>query len=112
MNRGFDEFLKETGLNKHIKNPKNLELCLYHDLNIYGDVAESYIELLGEKYDVNTEKFVFENYFPLEFYGDSIILSWVYTFFPLLRKNKDFKTDYIRFPISLFKKAIAEGVLE
>ncbi|GAA6172660.1 hypothetical protein NBRC116592_23300 [Colwellia sp. KU-HH00111] len=112
MKPSFGEYLKESGLSQYIKKDEDLDLCLYHDLNIYGDISEGYIELLASNYGVNCDEFIFEDYFPVEFYRGSFISSCIYTFLPFIRRRKDFiKIKYKKFRIRKFKQAIKDGWL-
>jgi hypothetical protein len=77
------EYLKRCGLSE-----KKLAQCsgstrMYHDLGIYGDIAEAYMEELVERYQVDLSGFEFEKFFPHEFAGRSAltrILLWITPF--------------------------------
>lgn len=50
----------------------NIEnLCVYHDLNIYGDDADELLSKYAKTFAVSLNDFHFTDYFPNE--GDSII---------------------------------------
>jgi len=46
---------------------------LYQDLNIYGDIAEAYMNVLADRYHVNMAGFEFDSFFPQEFAGKSAL---------------------------------------
>jgi hypothetical protein len=58
------------------------ETRIYHDIGAYGDIAESYIEELRNKFNVDISEFIFEEYFPKEFEGKNNITSALIFFFP------------------------------
>ena len=59
-----------------------LETRLYQDLGIYGDIAESYMEVLADSFNVDLSGFLFDKYFPLEFSGDSSFTRFLTTYIP------------------------------
>lgn len=88
-------YLTYCGLSKNkIRNAKK-DTRLYHDLGIYGDVAELYVESLIDKYEVDMSSFDFEKYFPLEFIGETAFQKVMYWAIPFLglkaRKTQKFK---------------------
>jgi hypothetical protein len=65
------------------------ETRLWHDLGIYGDVAEANLECLNECFGVDLSEFDFERYFPFEFIGKTLLSSVLIRFVPFLG-------DYLR----------------
>ncbi len=104
MDKDFDEYLRISGLGKALKKDKNMNSLMYHDLGIYGEIAEGYIDLLAEEYEVDVEKFNFEEYFPGEFYGKNLVHKYFFLIFPSFRK--DFKLTYKPFPVHKISEAI------
>ena len=107
----FNDFLNESGLDKYYNGESSLDLRLYHDLKIFGDVAESYIELLQERYGVDVSKFEFGDYFPHEFMGDSTtqrVLIWL---LPFLRSKRESNIQYKDFTFSKIKDSMECGYL-
>lgn len=102
----FDDFLMESGLKKAFKDESSFDTRLYHDLNIYGDIAESYIELLRDKYDVDVSAFNFDSYFPQEFTGHTITQRVIFWLFPFLREKYQKSQDYLPFTFKKLKDAI------
>lgn len=102
----FKNYLVDSGLDKYFSDQSSLDTRLYHDLNIYGDVAESYIELLSEKYGVDTSCFKFDEYFPAEFIGQTNLQRVVFWLFPFLRKNHIDNYKYLPFTFRKLKDVI------
>jgi len=67
------KYLKSCGLRNNRINRCTLETRLYHDLDIYGDEAEGYMDALVNLYHVDLTDFVFEKYFPPEFIGRNVL---------------------------------------
>lgn len=78
------DFLKHCGVRKRLIAQSTSETRLYHDLGLYGDVAEASMEALEERYSVDMSQFRFERYFPPEFIGNSNFRSLIYSAIPLL----------------------------
>ena len=111
MINSFENFLEESGLNKYYKDDESLNIKLYHDLNIYGDIAESYIELLSDKYNVDVSRFCFSDYFPEEFPGDSFFQSFLYSVATFLKTRHNSKKKFKAFTFFNIKNSIEKGVL-
>ncbi|PJK13863.1 hypothetical protein CO613_09020 [Lysobacteraceae bacterium NML07-0707] len=74
------EYLKRCGLSENKIAQCNGRTRLYHDLGIYGDIAEACMEVLAECYRVDLSSFEFEKFFPREFAGKNILtraLLWI-----------------------------------
>ncbi len=112
MTNVFEDYLRETGLDKYFKGVQSLHVEFYHDLNIYGEDAEIYLLLLRDKYKIDVSKFKFEDFFPAEFPGNSSFESFLINAIPFLRtwyyKNTKFKS----FTFDTIKKALENGTLE
>lgn len=107
----FNKFLIESGLSKYYKDEEDNDVSLYHDLNIYGDIAESYIELLAEKYGVDVSAFDFGSYFPPEFTGESTLQRYLYSFVPFLASLHNAKKTYKRFTFGVIKQTLRDRAL-
>jgi hypothetical protein len=59
------EYLKRCGLSKGTIARCNAETRMFHDLGLYGEVAEACIGVLADHYNVDLSGFEFEDYFPL-----------------------------------------------
>ncbi|MCV2885765.1 DUF1493 family protein [Aestuariibacter sp. AA17] len=107
----FNDFLSDSGLDKYYKNESSLDLRLYHDLNVFGDVAESYIELLQDQYGVDISKFKFDNYFPHEYVGDNAYQRVLFWFFPFLRSQKESRVEFQGLTLRKIKDSMNSGYL-
>jgi hypothetical protein len=108
----FEEFLAESGLNKYYRDASDLTASLYHDCDIYGDVAESYIELLSGRYSVDVSDFKFHDYFPNEFAGNNQMKRLLFSFIPFLRAKYEDKGKYLPLTFQKIKEAINLGKLK
>lgn len=66
-------YLKHCGLSESKIARCTGSTRLYHDLGLYGDIAEAYIGVLIDDYHVDMSGFEFEKFFPLEFAGKNLI---------------------------------------
>ena len=76
-------YLKYCGLSESKIAQCSSSTRMYHDLGLYGDIAEAYIEVLAERYHVDLSGFEFEKFFPHEFAGKSALaraLLWILPF--------------------------------
>lgn len=83
LSNELQDCLKHCGLSDREIAQCNPSTCLYHDLGLYGDMAEAFLDMLVEQYQVNLTGFEFERYFPPEFIGKSAlarILFWIVPF--------------------------------
>lgn len=108
----FDNFIIDSGLSDYCKKKSDLKLRLYHDLGIYGDIAESCIETLKDNYNVDVTNFAFEYYFPEEFSGESQLQRILFNFVPFLRSKAENKKEFKPLTFLMIKNAIKEGRLE
>lgn len=86
----FEDFLLSAGLSKSVIKKAKLNTRLYHDLNIYGDEANSLVEELEKR--IHASSFRSELYFPPEFPGECFalqILHWVIPFSHQIFKTKE-----------------------
>ncbi|MCL1137726.1 DUF1493 family protein [Shewanella pneumatophori] len=110
-NNTFNSFINDSGLSDYYKSNSDLELRLYHDLNIYGDIAESCIETLSDNYGVDISSFRFGDYFPEEFSGKSHFQKMLFSLIPFLRASKEDKADFKPLTFLMLKNAIDKGRL-
>ena len=85
------KYLMLCGVPKRCIDKLNNKTRLYHDLSIYGDIAESYIEVLIESYGVEFIDFDFDKFFPREYPGNNIVSRVFFWFVPGLFKVVDNK---------------------
>lgn len=77
------EYLKHCGLSDGKLAKCNGDTRLYQDLDIYGDIAEAYMEVLADRYHVDMTDFEFDKFFPPEFAGKNALtraLLWIAPF--------------------------------
>lgn len=77
------EYLKRCGVPESKIMQCNGRTRMYHDLGIYGDIAEACMEVLAEHYHVDLSNFDFEKFFPHEFAGKNMLtrfLLWIVPF--------------------------------
>ncbi len=79
------EWLEICSISKATAKQCSMETKLYHDLGFYGDIAESYMEVLAGHFEVDMSEFKFERYFPLEFPNGSVISGFLITYVPFFR---------------------------
>jgi Protein of unknown function (DUF1493) len=87
-------YLKTCGYSDKSIAKFTLETRLWHDLQVYGDIAESYLECLHNRFEVDLSAFEFEKYFPVEFLGktrlSAVLISMVPFFSDYLRHRMEF----------------------
>ncbi|RMX09027.1 DUF1493 family protein [Vandammella animalimorsus] len=77
------EYLKRCGVPENKIMQCNGMTRMYHDLGIYGDIAEACMEVLAEHYRVDLSNFDFGKFFPHEFGGKNMLaraLLWIVPF--------------------------------
>jgi hypothetical protein len=77
------EYLRRCGLPERKLAECNEDTRMYHDLGLYGDVAEAYIDVLANVYGIDLTDFQFEKFFPREFQGETAlgrVLLWLIPF--------------------------------
>ena len=109
--RNFNAYLKESGLDKYISETTDLQLSLYHDLGIYGDIAESCLETLTDVYGVDLSAFEFDKYFPPEFEGYSTVQSFLFSCIPFLASRRRVSRKHTRLTLGEIKSSIESGFL-
>lgn len=103
--------LKKCGVsNKLIRNCTR-KTRLLHDLNIYGDVAESLIEILEKDHGVNILYFDFQKYFPEEFFGENLIKKILFRVIPLTIIIEKRKSKYNPLTLAQIENAIKNKFL-
>ena len=77
------EYLRLCGLSEKEIESCNESTRMYHDLGLYGEIAEAYLEVLAEHFFVDLSDFEFEKFFPTEFDGKRAITRfflWIVPF--------------------------------
>lgn len=76
------EYLKRCGLSERKIARCNGGTRMYHDLDLYGDIAEGCMELLAKDYHVDLSGFEFEKFFPPEFVGKNMLTGFLLQLVP------------------------------
>jgi len=77
------EYLKRCGLPESKVEECSGSTRMYHDLGIFGDIAEAYMGVLSDHYRVDMSGFEFDKFFPPEFMGKNMLtraLLWIMPF--------------------------------
>ena len=69
------QYLTDCGLSKKKLLRCKFSTRIYHDLGVYGDVAEAYMEVLEDQYNVDLDGFKFRDYFPPEYAGNNMLMG-------------------------------------
>lgn len=88
------KYLRLCGVSERSILQSTKDTRLYHDLNIYGDIAETFVEVLESDYSVDLTNFVFDRYFPKEYIGDTTLQAFIYQIVPFLGKRKRNARNY------------------
>ena len=94
-------YLRKCGYAKKKVENFSDDTRLYHDLGVYGDVAESHMELLAEAFGVDMTGFEFDEYFPQEFPGKTLMSSIALSVIPGLRAYHLHKEKSEHTPVTL-----------
>ncbi|MBB3121772.1 DUF1493 family protein [Pseudoduganella violacea] len=99
-------FLKLCGLRQSRIDNCDLNTRLYHDLGIYGEVAEGCMEVLVNAYQVDMTNFDFKTYFPLEFPGKTGVSRFLLWQIPFARRIVERKADYSPLTLGMIEAII------
>lgn len=78
------DYLRSCGISDRVINECTPDTRMWHDLGLYGDIAESCMSLLAEKYGVNLGGFLFDRFFPQEFVGRGAFTRTIFWLFPFV----------------------------
>jgi Protein of unknown function (DUF1493) len=76
------DYLRRCGLSRRRLAQCTGNTRMYHDLGLYGDIAESYMEELASHYKVDLDGFEFDRYFPPEFVGGNALVRTLLSVVP------------------------------
>lgn len=79
---------------------------MYHDLDLYGDIAEGCMELLAKDYRVDLSGFEFEKFFPSEFVGNNRFTAFLLQLVPFAGKIARQRGNYLPLTLELIDRAI------
>lgn len=103
--------LKKCGVSNRLIKNCTRKTRLLHDLNIYGDVAESLIEMLEKDHGVNILYFDFQKYFPEEFFGENLIGKILFRIVPFTIMIEKRKSKYNLLTLIQIENAIKNKFL-
>ncbi|PRG39075.1 hypothetical protein C6T68_09900 [Burkholderia multivorans] len=103
------EYLKQCGFSKRVITKCTLDTRLYHDLEVYGDVAEGCITVLCEQYHVDISGFEFDKYFPPEFVGENPFIRTLLWAVPFLGWTVRRRGKYSALTMRMIDNAIRTG---
>lgn len=109
ISKPVQEYLRRCGLSENELIKCNMDTRLYQDLGVYGDVAESYVEVLSNHYGVDMSGFEFDDFFPPEFDGRNWIASFFLWIFPLLGYMVRRRKKYHAFTLRKLENIISVG---
>lgn len=100
------EYLKHCGLSE-----RNIAKCggntrMYHDLGLYGDIAEAYMGVLVDHYHVDLSGFEFEKYFPPEFAGKNMLARALLWIVPFVGGAARQRGEYLPLTLEMIERAI------
>lgn len=107
----FTKYINDSGLTDYYKSELGLKARLFHDLGMYGDIAESCIETLRDSYNVDTSNFQFDKYFPQEFVGDSLFEKAVLSFIPFPSSKRMSKEKFKPLTFEMLRESLITGKL-
>ena len=102
-------FLKDCGERNNRIEACHMNTRLYHDLGIYGEAAEDYIDVLASKYNVDMTDFDLDRYFPPEFAGKTKLtraLIWTFPYIWKLFSPRDQDSNYLPLTLEMIEQAI------
>ena len=82
---------------------------LYHDLGLYGEIAENCIAVLIDHYHVDMDGFVFDDFFPREFPGDTTVARLFFWLTPLAGWALRRRQSYLPLTLNVIEMVIDEG---
>jgi len=103
------QYLVYCGISARAIAKCNMETRLYHDLGIYGDIAESCMEILEEKYNVDMNKFEFERFFPHEFPWRNPFMGAVLSLLPFANLAARQGREYDPLTLGMIEVAMRTG---
>lgn len=84
---------------------------MFHDLGIYGEIAEDCILELRDKFHVNIDGFDFYRHFPPEF-SENFFICWFFAGVPFIRWFFEKPDKYAPLTLSMIEHAITSKKLE
>ena len=99
-------YLRHCGLSESELANCNGSTRMYHDLGLYGDIAEAYIEVLAKQYGVDISGFVFDDFFPNEFAGNNMLSRALLWIIPFAGKVTRQRKEYLPLTLARVDRAL------
>lgn len=99
-------YLKHCGLSERKIARCNGDTRMYHDLGIYGDIAEAYMEELADHYHVDLTGFEFDKFFPPEFAGKNALLGALFSILPFAGHVARQRGEYLPLTLTMMERVI------
>ncbi|WP_411885984.1 hypothetical protein [Polaromonas sp. YR568] len=100
------EYLKRCGFSKGKIAKCNTGTRMYHDLGLYGEIAETCIDMLAHQYQVDLTGLEFEKFFPPEFAGKSMLTRTLLWVMPFAGKAVRQRGEYLPLTLGMIEKVI------
>jgi Protein of unknown function (DUF1493) len=101
------QYLIHCGLSAAKIAQCNMHTRLCHDLGIYGEAAEDYLEVLRQKYQVDLSNFEFAEYFPAEYPYRTFVEKIIFDFQPFGRWLASRKDSWQPLTLAMINAAIS-----
>ncbi|MCW8205120.1 DUF1493 family protein [Verminephrobacter aporrectodeae subsp. tuberculatae] len=104
------EYLRKFGLSKRKVAQCNSSTRMYHDLGLYGEMAEDFLDDLGElhhiDFGVDFGDFEFDKFFPREFGCKNWFTMTLILFVPFVGTTLRERHDYLPLTLGMVDEAI------
>jgi hypothetical protein len=100
------EYLKRCGLSERKIARCNGQTRMYHDLGLYGDIAEACMEELSRHYQVDLSGFEFDKFFPPEFAGKNGFLGALLSILPFAGYVARQRNEYLPLTLRMMDKVM------
>lgn len=100
------ECLKRCGLSERKIARCNGNTRMYHDLGLYGDIAEAYMEELADHYHVDLSGFEFDKFFPPEFAGKNALLAALFSILPFAGYLARQRGEYLPLTLTMMESVM------
>lgn len=100
------EYLKRCGLSENKISQCHSGTRMHHDLGLYGDVAESYMEILRDQFHVDLSGFEFEKFFPPEFAGGNWLIRTLLWIVPFAGQAARRRTEFLPLTLEMVDEAL------
>ena len=100
------DYLRQCGASMQTVERCTNETRIYHDLGVYGDIADGYMSVLADQYHVDLSGFRFEEHFPPEFPGGNAYTRTLLWLMPFLGRARRQREVYRPITLAMVERAI------